>query len=64
MTFRNRTIALFLAVFALLACPMARADDDLEDFLEKVSPAEVVPGADRFGKVQEHPEVIKAYLGA
>jgi NosR/NirI family nitrous oxide reductase transcriptional regulator len=63
LTFRNRAIALFLAVFALLACPMARADDDLEDFLEKVSPAEVVPGADRFGKVQEHPEVAPAYHG-
>ena len=63
MTFRNRAIAFFLAVFALLACPMARADDDLEDFLEKVSPAEVVPGADRFGKVQEHPEVAPAYHG-
>ena len=53
-------------VFAwlVLACPMARADgDDLKDFLDKVSPAELVPGADRFGKVQEHPEVAPAYHG-
>ena len=65
MSCRNRVIALVLAVFALLAlaCPPARADDDLGDFLEKVSPAEVVPGADRFGKVQEHPEVAPAYRG-
>ncbi|HSN31886.1 MAG TPA: FMN-binding protein, partial [Ideonella sp.] len=67
MTCRNRAIALCFVVFALLAFawPAARADgdDDLKHFLEKVTPAEVVPGADRFGKVQEHPEVAPAYHG-
>jgi len=66
LTCRNRAVALVLVMFAwlALACPVARADDDdLKDFLDKVSPAELVPGADRFGKVQEHPEVAPAYHG-
>jgi NosR/NirI family nitrous oxide reductase transcriptional regulator len=63
---RIRTGLFAVALFAMLAlaCSTARAKgDDLEDFLKKVSPAEVVPGADRFGKVQEHPEVAPAYHG-
>ena len=66
MTCRNRAVALALALFTLLvlACAPARADgDDLDDFLKKTSPSEVVPGADRFGPVREHPEVAPAFHG-
>jgi NosR/NirI family nitrous oxide reductase transcriptional regulator len=56
-----------LWVVVLVAASAAHAQsgpEQLGRFLEQVSPADVVPGADRFGPVRVSPPVAPAYRGA
>ncbi|HEX6361824.1 MAG TPA: 4Fe-4S binding protein [Albitalea sp.] len=67
MSCRTRVAAL-ASLFILLAsaCWSVMADTgaaSLGDFLAKVPPADVVPGADRFGPVRPSPAVAPAYRG-
>ncbi len=57
--------ALLLLMWVTVATP-ARAEGPaptLADFLAKVQPSDVVPGADRFGPVRESPAAAPAYAG-
>jgi NosR/NirI family nitrous oxide reductase transcriptional regulator len=68
LTSQIRITFLLFLVFALLAgAPVARAATDAQNlgsFLAKVTPGEIVPGADRFGAVRESPVVAPAFRGA
>jgi len=55
-------LALVVLMWAVPASPQARAAA-LGAFLPKVQPAEIVPGADRFGLVRESPAVAPVYRG-
>lgn len=58
-------LAFLVALWLALAWPAARAEPGpkLADFLTKATPAEVVPGADRFGPLRADPDVAPAYQG-
>ena len=59
------SVLVALVALAVAATP-ANAQSNaptLADFLSKVQPAEVVPGAQRFGPVRESPAVAPAYSG-
>ena len=64
---RISAFALGLFMLLVLLCQAARAaqgsSEDLAAFLPKVAPADVVPGADRFGPVRQSPQVAPAYRG-
>lgn len=68
-TLRARLAALGMCAALLLAwagTAAAQAPGDtaeLAKFLAKVTPAEIVPGADRFGPIREAPVVAPAYRG-
>ncbi len=53
-----------MCVLALFLTAAAQAQSRLPEFLAKVQPAELVPGADRFGPVQGQPPVVAAMAGS
>ncbi len=55
--------ALLLALAWLLPALPAHAESRLADFLRKIAPAEIVPGADRLGPVEGTPPASRAYKG-
>ncbi|MDF2766622.1 MAG: 4Fe-4S binding protein, partial [Rhodospirillales bacterium] len=57
-------LALASLVLHLFWAGQALAASRLEEFLPKASPAEVIPGADRFGLPQGDPPLVPAYHGA
>ena len=58
----SRALLLIALLVPLVATAQAGADR-LDQFLAKVTPAEIVPGADRFGPVQADPAVAPAMRG-
>ena len=52
-----------VAFFAVLAMG-ARADDRFGEYLAKAKPAELVPGADRFGAREGKPTLVTAFAGS
>jgi len=54
---------LALALFAFLGVPGAATATDLAGFLEKVSPAEIFPGADRYGAPGGDPTAAPVFKG-
>ena len=55
-------------LFALLLCataasPSVALDSPLEKFITQVPAAEIVPGADHYGPVQDKPPVAKVFAG-
>lgn len=65
MSFRSSAFTIVAALLLALAWQVARAGtgQGLADFLKNTPPGEVIPGADRFGPVRQHPEVAPAYQG-
>lgn len=67
MAWRARFAVLVLLAVLLLAWAAPAAAQgkaaELAAFLAKVTPAEIVPGADRFGPIRESPVVAPAYRG-
>ncbi|WP_404383125.1 4Fe-4S binding protein [Caenispirillum salinarum] len=59
---RPLTTAL-LALLGLIATALPAAAASLDEYLGKVSAAELVPGADRLGEPQGEPPVVPAYAG-
>src|SRR5690242_4003881 len=60
----GRLPIILLLLSAFLAPQMALAQSSrLTEFLAKVRPAEIVPGADRFGPIEGTPPVAPAFAG-
>ncbi len=59
----RQLLALVLLVLVVLAPSMSVAADRLPEFLDSIDPAELVPGADRFGPVSGSPPVAPALAG-
>ena len=58
----NMMLAMF-AVFILLFSTLPAYAERLPDFLSKVQPSEIFPGADRYGKPEGKPMVARVYKG-
>ena len=58
----NTMLAMF-AVFVLLFSTLPAYAERLPDFLSKVQPSEIFPGADRYGKPEGKPMVARVYKG-
>ena len=52
-----------LAVFVLLFSTLPAYAERLPEFLSKIQPAEIFPGADRYGKPEGKPMVARVYKG-
>jgi len=53
-----------LALFCVIAwVDTAQAAGDLKNYLPKISPADLFPGADRFGPAQGDPPIVPVYRG-
>src|SRR5262245_19118729 len=55
--------AIVLGAMLVLISDAALAAGRVQEFLEKAQPAELVPGADRFGAPQGDPPLVPAYQG-
>ena len=51
-----------MAAISMMCFPAA-AQDRLSDFLPKLTPAEIFPGADRFGPIDAKPPSAAVYSG-
>ena len=61
---RDSVVWLLLALSALVADPgMARSASALETYLNQLGPAEIVPGAERFGAPEGQPPLAPAIKG-
>lgn len=59
------TVGIVLTVALLLASAgVARAEDELDGFLDTVRPGEIFPGADAFGEVEGEPPVAPVLRGS
>lgn len=60
--FRARITAFFTA-FVFLTAALPAYAERLPDFLAKIQPSEIFPGADRYGKPEGKPMVARVYKG-
>lgn len=60
--FRARITA-FFAAFVFLTAALPAYAERLPDFLAKIQPSEIFPGADRYGKPEGKPMVARVYKG-
>jgi len=58
----KRILVLF-AVFSMMIVSLPAYAERLPDFLAKVQPSEIFPGADRYGKPEGKPLVARVYKG-
>lgn len=58
----NTMLSMF-AVFVLLFSTLPAHAERLPEFLSKIQPAEIFPGADRYGKPEGKPMVARVYKG-
>ena len=58
----NTMLSMF-AVFVLLFSTLPVYAERLPEFLSKIQPAEIFPGADRYGKPEGKPMVARVYKG-
>jgi NosR/NirI family nitrous oxide reductase transcriptional regulator len=54
---------LILLAAVLLVAPPAKAEPRLGEFLKSIQPADIFPGADRFGPIEGTPSAAAAYAG-
>jgi NosR/NirI family nitrous oxide reductase transcriptional regulator len=54
---------LILLAVVLLVAPPAKAEPRLGEFLKSIQPADIFPGADRFGPIEGTPSAAAAYAG-
>ena len=60
--FRAQMTAFFAALILLISALPAHAER-LPEFLAKIQPSEIFPGADRYGKPEGKPMVARVYKG-
>lgn len=60
--FRAR-ITVFFTAFVFLTAALPAYAERLPDFLAKIQPSEIFPGADRYGKPEGKPMVARVYKG-
>lgn len=58
----KRILVLF-AVFSMMIVSLPAYAERLPDFLAKIQPSEIFPGADRYGKPEGKPLVARVYKG-